>query len=765
MGILGTRSGTRVDSGTSSVPQTVATSPGVPGWPGVNTTTSECSCVPPDPSVATAAGYVVEMTNYEEMVWTTSGTFLMNQSLRTFYGVSTSNLAYPKIIYDNMSQRWFATLDDFSSNSVLLAASTSPDPLGAWMAYSVPAYNNEEPLLPFLGASQTMIGISANDYNLTTDVVDGTGYTLVNKTDLQSGLLDYYNSNPQFWLPDGRAMNALSSTSQMWFGGVNESEGSLFWLNWTDAPPATPQYETGGVFVASFSNPPAAPQPLTSDLIGTGAPVANSAVWQDNLETLVFTTGGCSSGFTCIRLDQIWTNNDTLRQDTSIEDVGAALFYPAVSVDGLGDITVVAGDSSSSVYPSSVIFGEAWNEPGSLSDNELLAGSGNAVADVACFSLVCFYGNYFGAATDPSTNLVWTVSEYVTTGVDWSTWIQSAQTTNTTIAAGADPSAVDLGQEATFTSTGVAGSGQLGNYSWTGLPPGCVSADNSTFTCTATTPGTYRVTVTANDSYPTAASSRFTFVVSPAPTVSTPLPSLPGADVGQTREFRVTASLGTAPYAFVWAGLPTGCTGASTDQVTCTFPRAETLSISTTVFDSVNGTASSGPLEYAVSPPLTIGVPVTSSTSVTSGSTFTISATAVGGSGGYVYSWTGLPAGCSSANAATVTCAPTATGSYNVTATVTDSNGANVTSGGRSLEVTAASYSGLLGLPGSAGWVVLALLLAVAAVVIALVLVRRKRSAGPPPPPPPPPPGSVPPSGPPVGGFPPPPPPSPPWVE
>ena len=56
---------------------------------------------------------------------------------------------------------------------------------------------------------------------------------------------------------------------------------------------------------------------------------------------------------------------------------------------------------------------------------------------------------------------------------------------------------------------------------------------------------------------------------------------------------------------------------------------------------------------------------------------FNVSAT--GGEGELSYSYTGLPAGCHSANTSLLSCTPTAAGNYNVTVTITDHAGKSAT--------------------------------------------------------------------------------------
>lgn len=60
---------------------------------------------------------------------------------------------------------------------------------------------------------------------------------------------------------------------------------------------------------------------------------------------------------------------------------------------------------------------------------------------------------------------------------------------------------------------------------------------------------------------------------------------------------------------------------------------------------------------------------------LTQGQTLSFSVRAAGGAGGYSYSWAGLPAGCTSANTASLNCLPSANGTFLPAVTVTDADG------------------------------------------------------------------------------------------
>ncbi|MGI0128560.1 MAG: hypothetical protein ACREEC_00120 [Thermoplasmata archaeon] len=676
------------------------------------------------------------MANLEVEVWQKNGDLVASATLAAFFAApSSSSLGDPRVIYDNLSERWYASVLDASALSVLLAVSPSSGPTMGWTVYQLPAYPNELPNLPDLGVSEWMIGVSANDVNQTTENLDGTGYSLVNRTEVDLGTeASYYDSDPQLWEPGGLAESALSPASVQWFAGINSKANSVFWVNWSDAPPAVPRASTAGVVISHFGVPPPAAQPGTFDRLDTGDNSATSAVWKNGLETVTFTDGAtCQATLSCVRLVQVYPGNGTVRQDMSVSSTSNFLFDPAANLDAQGDVTLVAGFSSNSTYPSVYVFGQAWNEPGSLANGSFtaVAGSGDVNASGSCDGAhICAFGESFGAAPDPNSSTIWTASEYGGSGVWWDTWIQGARTAPFSLLAGSAPEAIDLGQPGNLSVVPSGGDGPAGDYEWRGLPAGCASSDARDVSCRPTASGTFLISVVANDPYGTTANASLTLVVRPPPSVSDPLPNLPAADVGQRRTFNVTASAGSAPYTFSWSGFPSGCPPTSTDSMSCSFSAAGALSLSVAVTDALGDTASSGVSRFTISPALSVGPPTASQSRMSSGTTTTLSVAVAGGSGGFGYSWAGLPTGCASRSASSLACTPTATGSFNVSVTITDSNGASATSGSLSVIVTPpprASSVGPLGGPANDEWILIGLLLLGGAALATLVLRGRRK--------------------------------------
>lgn len=143
----------------------------------------------------------------------------------------------------------------------------------------------------------------------------------------------------------------------------------------------------------------------------------------------------------------------------------------------------------------------------------------------------------------------------------------------------------------------------------------------------------------------------------------------------------------------------------------------------------------SGPTTRAIvfsntTPPASLTVTLTADPSnVTTDTATLLTAHTVGGVSPYRYVYSGLPPGCSAMNASSLSCAPTAAGSFDVVVNVTDAGG----EGARANTTVHVALPQEAGAPASSnafvvppwGWV--ALVAGVAVLAIALVVRRRQR--------------------------------------
>jgi YVTN family beta-propeller protein len=265
----------------------------------------------------------------------------------------------------------------------------------------------------------------------------------------------------------------------------------------------------------------------------------------------------------------------------------------------------------------------------------------------------------------------------------------------------ASAAALDVGSSTTLVAS-VSGGASPYSYQWTGLPAGCASANAPSLLCTPSSAGTATVTVTVTDANAASqTSTSTTLTVLAAPSVGAPSATLSSLDVGQTTSLTVTAVVGTATSTLTWYGLPAGCASSSASTISCTPTAAGVYSVWATVKDANEVVATSSPLTLSVTTALGVASLTPATLSADVGQTLSFAAGISGGSGGYQYAWSGLPAGCVAADQSSVTCTPTAAGTSTVKVTVTDSNGASA-SATSSLTVSAALTVSVSASPASA---------------------------------------------------------------
>ncbi|KQY75373.1 hypothetical protein ASD25_12625 [Brevundimonas sp. Root1423] len=223
------------------------------------------------------------------------------------------------------------------------------------------------------------------------------------------------------------------------------------------------------------------------------------------------------------------------------------------------------------------------------------------------------------------------------------------------------------------------------NYSLTAgaLPPG-LTLTGGTLSGTPTAVGTFNFTITATDSSTAGSGGPYTVANAYSVTVSPPVialsPTLANGTIGTAYTPTVAASGGTGAYSYaVTAGaLPTGVTLAANGSFSGTPTGAGTFNFTVTAADATAGPGApyTGSQAYSV----TIGAPTItlspSLTGATVGVAYNAAITSSGGTAGYAYTITAgsLPAGLSLSATGTITGTPTAGGTFNFTATATDSS-------------------------------------------------------------------------------------------
>jgi len=387
--------------------------------------------VPPDVQVAAGPNHVVEMVNALGRIWTKQGTVLQTFTLHTFFGAaSTDFLSDPKVRFDASSGRWFATITDVTTSSILLEVSASDDPTGAWNPYSFRASAGcaDQPLL---GISDDTVVLSANDFSSCTvrnPSYVGVEYWVVNKTDLLGGgTARFSRFGPDSSRFSVQPAHAVGSTTAYLVTAGSGLTTILAVLAVTGVPPGTVLLAEHDLVIGPTANPPSAPQAGSSDALDTGDARVEDAFWDAGRLWLALNDACVPSADvstrSCVRLIEVDTETWAVAQDFDFGIAGKYVFYPTLRTDGGARLFVVFGYSSSTDYPGVMVAVRAASDPpGSLGAPQIIR-RGDGPEATGCSGSKCRYGDYFGAGRDPSDpGIVWVAGEYGTTA-GWATYI------------------------------------------------------------------------------------------------------------------------------------------------------------------------------------------------------------------------------------------------------------------------------------------------------------------------------------------------------
>jgi hypothetical protein len=413
------------------------------GFDGLNQVQS-CNCAPPDVQVATGPNSLIEMVNLEMEMFSKHGSSIKALPLSAFFNTGADSISDPKVFFDAASGRFFASVLDISALSIKLAVSASGDPAGIWTIFTL-GTGGKCADQPVIGVSDDKFVVSANDFTSCsrTGRLAGAQFWVLNKGEMVAGVanIDLASFGPNSTLFSVHPVHSLSSTATefMVSTGSGSKVNSVEIFSLTGVPPGTVSVSMVSLSILPIILPPGGVQPGTSFLVNTGDARVEDATWLAGKIWYAFNEGCTPQGDTvtrsCLRLTQVNTSSSAIIQDFDFGASGQYYFYPALRVDSLGNLDVIYGYSSSTIFPSLAVTGRATSDPiGSLAQpKNLKLGSADQTTGR--------YGDYFGAGVDPSsTTTVWVAGEYTSnTGGVWSTFIANMTVVSSDFVVSASP--------------------------------------------------------------------------------------------------------------------------------------------------------------------------------------------------------------------------------------------------------------------------------------------------------------------------------------
>jgi len=396
---------------------------------------------PPDTQVAAGPANLVEAVNDTLSVWSkTTGALISDADLNTFFSVGSQFFTDPRVLYDAVTGHFFLSgwsLDASNNTKTYLAVSNTTDPTAGWTIYTVKSSVGVITDQPMIGVCDDKVVMAWNQFTAsgTTFAYDGASALVLQKSTLTSlGLPpvagELFTTPNEFRLVPAQSLTAtttcymaVNNASADLPGSTNTPMLGVVAITGTPALSDVALHETD--MAIATTNAPPSPQQIG----GAVEPASNnddrllSAVWQNNqLWTSgndACTPGGDTTARNCMRLDEVNTSTMSVSQDFDLGTPGLDEYYPAVSVDSSGDLSVAYSASSSAQDPGAFAVISPAGTDSFTAPITIEAGAGSYKG----VSGSNRWGDYSAAAPDPSTaGAMWVAGEWAPSDASTGDW-------------------------------------------------------------------------------------------------------------------------------------------------------------------------------------------------------------------------------------------------------------------------------------------------------------------------------------------------------
>jgi hypothetical protein len=400
---------------------------------------------PPDENIAAGPTTLVEVVNSAVSILSRSGTVLAAADLNRFMNVTPGySVSDPRVIYDAGAGRFWMTITEIPSSGctaapvlIAVSASSNPLPFTSWLVYGLATgLSNPGTLFgdqPGLGIATNTIAVTFSDYNCSLAFLGGEVHIL-QKTDFEHATgtsSDYYfydgpaasqpvqslgSISAQYVVTNYSDCGALACTNPAVrvdiFTGTPEGPGGVK-QQVSVFPPMTPTAVNNTTNSTPTADQPGGPQLQTDDDRFLNAVWQNGEIWAASGTSCQ--PAGDAVQRSCLDYVEIGADSSGNVSPTLTNQInnvgvnGAALFYPAVSVDSAGNLFTVFNESSTAMFAS--VMAATIPVGGSTLSSVQTLHTGSTSYSAGTCTGGCRWGDYAGAAQDPvNPNDVWVVS-------------------------------------------------------------------------------------------------------------------------------------------------------------------------------------------------------------------------------------------------------------------------------------------------------------------------------------------------------------------
>jgi hypothetical protein len=410
-----------------------------------NGTLDNGTLIPPDIRGAAGINHIMETTNQEFKIYSKTGTLVSTLSISTFFA-STGGSGYfdPHLLFDATNSRWIVCIAGKRSNGdggIFIGVSQTSDPTGSWYVYSFDGIGNANDFLdyPLMGYNTNWVVVTGNDF-LSAGGVTGKIYVM-NRASLYSGTLGTVNTFSDgnvFSLAPAQTLDATQTTLYMvedWNG--NSGGNGYVRIGKITGTPTAPVYTAGttlGVNQPWSENSVGIPQSGSTQKIEGGDTRIGNSVYVNG--SLWF----CQTAFlpassptrSAVQWWQVNPATPSVQQFGRVDggsSTGTFYFYPDIAVNTNGDMMLGHCQSSSTSFASASYSVRASTDAINTTQNPYTYKAGLASYYKTFSGTRNRWGDYTGAAVDPSNNSFWNFNEWANTSNKWGTAIANVSVT------------------------------------------------------------------------------------------------------------------------------------------------------------------------------------------------------------------------------------------------------------------------------------------------------------------------------------------------